>query len=49
MHDSTVVDVYLENGSDPIIEHCSNIRFAGYPSSLMRGESHQVGHLFRIL
>lgn len=33
MHTSSSVDVYLHVSSDPIIEHCSAIRFAGYPSS----------------
>ncbi|KAG6380165.1 tubulin binding cofactor C-domain-containing protein [Boletus reticuloceps] len=37
MHSSTAVDVYLESGSDPITESCSGIRFAAYPSSLVRG------------
>ncbi|OSX58376.1 hypothetical protein POSPLADRAFT_1049574 [Postia placenta MAD-698-R-SB12] len=34
MHTSTQVNVYLSVASNPIIEHCSSIRFAGYPSCL---------------
>lgn len=34
MHTSKAVDVYLSITSNPIIEHCSNIRFSPYPSSL---------------
>ncbi|KAJ7337352.1 tubulin binding cofactor C-domain-containing protein [Mycena albidolilacea] len=34
MHNSTSVDVYLSISSTPIIEHCSQIRFASYPASL---------------
>jgi len=34
MHNSTSVDVYLAIESNPVIEHCSNIRFTGYPTSL---------------
>jgi len=45
MHSSTAVDVYLESGSDPIIESCSGIRFAAYPSSLARGGTLQDKHL----
>ena len=48
MHNSTAVDVYLESGSDPVIEHCSGIRFAAYPSSLVRGGTLQVGRPFSI-
>jgi len=44
MHSSSTVDVYLEIGSDPVIEHCSGIRFAAYPSSLVRVGTLQVGH-----
>ncbi|KAI6107772.1 tubulin binding cofactor C-domain-containing protein [Pisolithus croceorrhizus] len=35
MHSSTNVDVYLFAVSNPIIEHCSSIRFAGYPDALL--------------
>ncbi|KAK7042428.1 tubulin-folding cofactor C [Favolaschia claudopus] len=34
MHTSTNVDVYLSIPSNPIIEHCSEIRFASYPPAL---------------
>ena len=34
MHTSSGVDVYISIASNPIIEHCSAIRFADYPSSL---------------
>lgn len=44
MHDSTAVDVYVESVSDPLIEHCSGIRFAPYPNSFVRRESLQVSH-----
>ncbi|KII91822.1 hypothetical protein PLICRDRAFT_38679 [Plicaturopsis crispa FD-325 SS-3] len=33
MHASTAVDVYLHIPSNPVIEHCSRIRFAAYPAS----------------
>ncbi|TFY62958.1 hypothetical protein EVG20_g6513 [Dentipellis fragilis] len=36
MHHSTAVDVYLTIPSNPIIEHCSRIRFAHYPPSLLQ-------------
>ncbi|KAG8216041.1 tubulin binding cofactor C-domain-containing protein [Butyriboletus roseoflavus] len=48
MHNSTAVDVYLESVSDPIIEHCSGIRFAIYPSSLVRGGSLQNSQHFDV-
>lgn len=35
MHTSHNVDVYLSISSNPIIEHCSDIRFAAYPSILL--------------
>ncbi|KAI0657513.1 tubulin binding cofactor C-domain-containing protein [Cubamyces menziesii] len=34
MHTSSRVDVYISIASNPIIEHCSEIRFADYASSL---------------
>ncbi|KAH7882951.1 tubulin binding cofactor C-domain-containing protein [Phlebopus sp. FC_14] len=34
MHNSTTVDVYLSISSNPIIERCTSIRFAAYPSVL---------------
>ncbi|KAF9029533.1 TBCC-domain-containing protein [Hymenopellis radicata] len=34
MHTSHDVDVYLAISSNPIIEHCSKIRFSGYPAAL---------------
>ncbi|KAL1717593.1 tubulin binding cofactor C-domain-containing protein [Schizophyllum commune] len=34
MHTSKAVDVYLSITSNPIIEHCSEIRFSPYPSAL---------------
>ncbi|KAG6816395.1 hypothetical protein H0H87_006307 [Tephrocybe sp. NHM501043] len=34
MHSSQNVDIYLDITSNPIIEHCSTIRFGGYPDSL---------------
>ncbi|KAL7284727.1 hypothetical protein ACG7TL_002033 [Trametes sanguinea] len=37
MHTSTQVDVYISIASNPIIEHCSAIRFADYPSCLRKG------------
>ncbi|KAF8556601.1 hypothetical protein OG21DRAFT_1602168 [Imleria badia] len=48
MHSSTAVDVYVECGSDPIIEHCSGIRFAAYPSSLVRGGAIQDSKHFAV-
>ncbi|KAI0705377.1 tubulin binding cofactor C-domain-containing protein [Earliella scabrosa] len=36
MHTSSQVDVYIAISSNPIIEHCSAIRFADYPPSLRR-------------
>lgn len=33
MHASSHVDVYLSIPSNPIIEHCANIRFAAYPAT----------------
>ncbi|KAJ6463918.1 tubulin binding cofactor C-domain-containing protein [Mycena sanguinolenta] len=38
MHTSTHVDVYLSISSTPIIEHCSQIRFAPYPTALRISE-----------
>ncbi|KAJ7253063.1 tubulin binding cofactor C-domain-containing protein [Mycena haematopus] len=38
MHTSTHVDVYLSIPSTPIIEHCSQIRFASYPTALRNSE-----------
>ncbi|KAK2460785.1 hypothetical protein APHAL10511_007255 [Amanita phalloides] len=35
MHDSRSVHVYLSITSSPVIEHCSNLRFTGYPPTLM--------------
>ena len=46
MHDSTAVDVYLDSGSDPIIEHCSGIRFAAYPVGLVPDCTVQVRLFF---
>lgn len=34
MHTSTQVDIYLFIESNPIIEHCTKLRFASYPSAL---------------
>ena len=34
IHTSSSVDVYISIGSNPIIEHCSSIRFADYPGAL---------------
>jgi len=34
MHTSNNVDVFLAIPSNPIIEHCSDIRFSGYPKFL---------------
>ncbi|TCD63589.1 hypothetical protein EIP91_005197 [Steccherinum ochraceum] len=39
MHTSSHVDVYLSIPSNPIIEHCSNIRFAKYPTHLTTSPS----------
>ncbi|KIJ63648.1 hypothetical protein HYDPIDRAFT_113147 [Hydnomerulius pinastri MD-312] len=41
MHNSTAVDIYLAIESNPVIEHCSKIRFAAYPSSLLRSATQQ--------
>lgn len=41
MHTSSHVDVYIAISSNPIIEHCSAIRFADYPAFLRR----QLGDL----
>ncbi|KAI5994519.1 tubulin binding cofactor C-domain-containing protein [Pisolithus albus] len=41
MHSSADVDVYLFAGSNPIIEHCSSIRFAGYPDALLEDSVQQ--------
>ncbi|KAF8208225.1 TBCC-domain-containing protein [Mycena galopus ATCC 62051] len=38
MHTSKDVDVYLSIPSTPIIEHCSQIRFASYPAVLRTSE-----------
>jgi len=46
MHNSTAVDVYLESESDPIIEHCSGIRFAAYPGNLVAAGSLLEGKAF---
>lgn len=35
MHTSSRVDVYLGIDSNPIIEHCSGIRFSSYPPTLV--------------
>ncbi|KAI0703035.1 tubulin binding cofactor C-domain-containing protein [Cytidiella melzeri] len=37
MHTSSNVRIHLAIQSNPIIEHCSSISFAGYPSSLQGG------------
>ncbi|KAJ7747901.1 tubulin binding cofactor C-domain-containing protein [Mycena maculata] len=42
MHTSTAVDVYLSIPSTPIIEHCSQIRFASYPAALSQNISPNV-------
>ncbi|KAI8989114.1 tubulin binding cofactor C-domain-containing protein [Trametes punicea] len=42
MHTSSQVDVYISIASNPIIEHCSEIRFADYPSCLMPESSTDV-------
>ena len=34
MHASSKVDVYLSITSNPIIEHCKEIRFFAYPRAL---------------
>ncbi|TFK53137.1 TBCC-domain-containing protein [Heliocybe sulcata] len=39
MHTSSNIDVYLAIPSNPIIEHCSGIRFSSYPPSLRPAES----------
>ncbi|KAI0942994.1 hypothetical protein AcW1_002743 [Taiwanofungus camphoratus] len=38
MHTSAYVDVYLSVLSNPIIEHCTAIRFVAYPSHLLQIE-----------
>ena len=35
MHSSTKVDVFLRISSNPIIEHCQQIRFANYVAGLL--------------
>ncbi|KAL4076899.1 tubulin binding cofactor C-domain-containing protein [Scleroderma yunnanense] len=42
MHNSTEVDVYLSVGTNPVIEHCSNIRFAKFPDALSQDPAQQV-------
>jgi len=37
MHTSDKVDVYVDITSNPIIEHCKNIRFAKYPAKYGSG------------
>ncbi|KAI0752737.1 tubulin binding cofactor C-domain-containing protein [Daedaleopsis nitida] len=47
MHTSSQVDVYISISSNPIIEHCSAIRFADYPATLTRrlhGETAEKPH-----
>ncbi|ESK84504.1 tubulin-specific chaperone [Moniliophthora roreri MCA 2997] len=39
MHTSQHVDVYLSIQSNPIIEHCTGIRFDTYPRSILREET----------
>ncbi|KAH9947804.1 tubulin binding cofactor C-domain-containing protein [Amylocystis lapponica] len=39
MHTSSHVDVYLAIPSNPIIEHCTGIRFAGYPATLLSADA----------
>ncbi|KAI0772881.1 tubulin binding cofactor C-domain-containing protein [Trametes elegans] len=39
MHTSSQVDVYISITSNPIIEHCSAIRFADYPTHLRPASS----------
>ncbi|KIK92898.1 hypothetical protein PAXRUDRAFT_829544 [Paxillus rubicundulus Ve08.2h10] len=48
MHNSTSVDVYLAIESNPIIEHCSNIRFTGYPTSLASDVVRQDSNHFTV-
>ncbi|TFY63127.1 hypothetical protein EVJ58_g3433 [Rhodofomes roseus] len=36
MHTSTQTDVYISLASNPVIEHCKEIRFANYPRFLQR-------------
>jgi len=46
MHTSHNVDVYLSITSNPVIEHCSDIRFGGYPDVLFSSpESKPSNHL----
>jgi hypothetical protein len=49
MHNSTSVDVYLSISSTPIIEHCSQIRFASYPASLRISEDSSVRCLIYLM
>ena len=44
MHTSTSVDVYLHIDSNPVIEHCTNLRFAPFPAAL--AEAHTLVRLF---
>ena len=52
MHTSTKIDVYLSIASNPIIEHCSSIRFAIYPTSLWNKSAEEKvphdGYLFQV-
>ncbi|KAF7292946.1 C-CAP/cofactor C-like domain-containing protein [Mycena indigotica] len=34
MHTSSLVDIHLSISSNPIIEHCSELRFSSYPATL---------------
>jgi tubulin-specific chaperone C len=42
MHNSDKVDVYLSIPSHPIIEHCTRIRFTGYPAAWSSQAESQV-------
>ncbi|TFK75641.1 hypothetical protein BDN72DRAFT_757507 [Pluteus cervinus] len=44
MHTSNKVDVYIEIPSNPIIEHCSGIRFAPYPAILSQSPTKLLHH-----
>lgn len=48
MHSSTRVDVYVSAGTNPIIEHCSDIRFSVYPNSLPQAPSQQAKEVFTV-
>ena len=45
IHTSSQVDVYIAASSNPIIEHCSAMRFAAYPTALRHPTSTTISDL----